>query len=328
MIPFDIKKAFINKNCLVTGGTGLIGRPLVDLLVDAGANVDVISLDNITPNPKVTYIKADLREFSDCKDLIGGNDFVFHLAGIKGGVDITTKSPATVFVPYLQFNTNVLEACRLNKVGKVVYTSTVGTYPSREVFIEGDIIDGNPMDRYAGWAKRMAELQIQAYKEQYGLKNFIAVRPTNVYGPGDNFDPDNAMVIPSLMYRIKSGENPLKVWGDGKAVRDFAYSKDIAIGILQAAYHMPDVPYLNLGTGVGYSIEEVLHALKTFINFEYEFDLTKPAGFPKRVMDISLAERLINYKPQTSLLEGLIRTWGWFNENSVEYSQRKNYFKE
>jgi len=324
----EILQSFKNKSCLVTGGTGLIGRPLVDLLVGAGARVDVVSLDSITPNPKAVYIKADLREFGVCKDLIGGNDFVFHLAGIKGGVDITTKRPSTMFVPYLQFNTNVLEACRLNNVGKVVYTSTVGTYPSREVFIEGDIIDGNPMDKYAGWAKRMAELQIQTYKEQYGLKNFIAVRPTNVYGPGDNFDPDNAMVIPSLMYRINAGENPLKVWGDGKAVRDFAYSKDIAIGILQAAYYMPDVPYINLGTGVGYSIEEVLHSLKTFIDFEYEFDLSKPSGFPKRVMDISLAEKLINYKHQTFLTEGLIKTWQWFNENSIEYTKRKNYFTD
>ena len=291
--------------------------------------IDVISLDNIQPNPKVTYVKADLRKFNICLDFIEGYDYVFHLVGIKAGVDATAKFPSTMFVPYLQFNTNVLEACRLNKVGKVLYTSTVGTYPgNREVFKEGDIIDGNPMDKYAGWAKRMAELQIQSYKEQYGLKNFIAVRPTNVYGPGDNFDPNNAMVIPSLMYRIKSGENPLKVWGDGKAVRDFAYSEDIAIGILQAIYHTPDVPYLNLGTGIGYSIEEVLKNLKMFIDFEYEFDTSKPSGFPRRVMDISLAEKLINYSPQTTLLEGLKNTWEWFNNHYSEYLLRKNYFTE
>ena len=88
--------------------------------------------------------------------------------------------------------------------------------------------EGAPMDMYPGWAKRMAELQIKAYNEEYGI-NWSVVRPCNVYGPGDNFDPRNAMVIPSLMMRIKNGENPLKVWGDS-TIRDFAYANDITKG--------------------------------------------------------------------------------------------------
>lgn len=329
MISESVLKSFEGKQCLVTGGTGLIGRQVVELLSKAGATVEVVSLDWVDLGlPNVEVYRADLRSFEECVDLVGGCDFVFHLAGIKGGVDAVAKSPATVFVPYLQFNTNVLEACRIKKVGKVLYTSTIGTYSSREEFVEGEIIDGLPMDSYAGWAKRMAELQIQAYKIQYGLKNFIAVRPANVYGPGDNFDPENAMVIPSLMRRIYSEENPLKIWGDGLAVRDFAYSKDVAEGIILAAYYLPDVPYLNLGSGIGITIQELAKTLKWIVPFNYEFDATKPSGFPKRVMNIDKARELIYYNPTTTLKEGLLETWNWFLQHPDEYLQRKNYFTE
>ena len=329
MISEDILKSFKDKRCLVTGGTGLIGRQVVEILSKAGAYVDVVSLDSIDLNlPNVEVYKADLRSREECFDLATGCDFCFHLAGIKGGVDITAKSPATVFVPYLEFNTLVLEACKEKKVDKIVYTSTIGAYPSKEVFIEGETIDGLPMDRAAGWAKRMAELQIQFYKEEYGLYNFTAVRPANVFGPYDNFDSENAMVIPSLMRRIYSKENPVKIWGDGKAVRDFAYSKDVAEGIILALYHQPNVPYLNLGSGIGITIRELVETLREFISFDYEFDTTKPSGFPKRVMNIDKARNLIGYNPTTSLKEGLQETWNWFIEHPSEYLQRKNYFTE
>jgi GDP-L-fucose synthase len=329
MIPEVILKSFEGKNCFVTGGTGLIGRQVVEILSKAGAYVEVVSLDRVKLDlPNVEVYRADLRNFEKCLNLIGGSDFVFHLAGIKGGVDITVKSPATIFVPYLQFNTNVLEACRIRKVEKVVYTSTIGAYSSKEVFVEGEIMDGVPMDRAAGWAKRTAELQIQFYKEEYGLKNFTAVRPANVYGIGDNFDPENAMVIPSLMRRIYSGENPVKIWGDGSAIRDFAYSKDVAEGIILALYYQPDVPYLNLGSGIGITIKQLVETLQEVIPFNYEFDITKSSGFPKRVMNIDKARSLIGYNPTTSLKEGLKETWEWFIQHSDEYLQRKNYFTE
>jgi GDP-L-fucose synthase len=329
MISEDILKTFAGKRCLVTGGTGLIGRQVVEILSNAGAFVDVVSLDHIDLNlSNVEVYTADLRSREECFDLASSCDFCFHLAGIKGGVDITAKSPATVFVPYLEFNTLVLEACKDKKVEKVVYTSTIGAYPSKEEFVEGEIIDGLPMDRAAGWAKRMAELQIQFYKEQYGLHNFIAVRPANVFGPYDNFDPENAMVIPSLMRRIYSGENPLKIWGDGLAIRDFAYSKDVAEGIILALYYQPDVPYLNLGSGVGITIRELAKTLREVVPFSYEFDVTKPSGFPKRVMNINKARELIGYNPTTSLKEGLQETWKWFLDHPMEYLDRKNYFTE
>jgi len=328
MIKENILKRFTRKNVLITGGTGLIGRQIVDILCDAGANVKIVSLDRININGKAEHIYGDLTSFEFCKDVTKGMDFVFHVAGIKGSIEVTKAKLASFFVPLLMFNTNVLEACRVNKVQKVVYTSSIGAYSSAEVFKESENLEGPPMDMYPGWAKRMAEMQIQAYKIQYNLDNFAVVRPCNVYGPGDNFDPENAMVIPSLMYRIYHKENPVKIWGDGTAIRDFAYSKDVAEGVILALYHGTKSSFVNLGSGSGVSIRELVETLRSFLDFNYVFDTSKPSGFPKRVMDISLAKKLIDYNPTTSLLDGLKETWDWYLKNQDEYLKKKNYFKE
>ncbi|MGD2095867.1 MAG: NAD-dependent epimerase/dehydratase family protein, partial [Phycisphaerales bacterium] len=202
MIKEEILRYFHKKNVLVTGGTGLIGRQIVNILSDASAYVKVVSLDKISVDSRAEHILGDLADFGFCKQITKDMDFVFHVAGVKGSIQVTKAKPASFFVPLLMMNTNVLEACRINKVKKVVYTSSIGAYASAEIFKETENLNGPPMDMFPGWAKRMAELQIQAYKIQYSLENFSVVRPCNVYGPGDNFDPDNAMVIPTLMYRI------------------------------------------------------------------------------------------------------------------------------
>lgn len=329
MISNDILKWFKGKRCIVTGGTGLIGRSVVRVLVEAGAKVSIVSLDKINVNTGAEHILGDLTDFEFCKKITAGVDCVFHLAGIKGSVEVTKSKPASFFVPLLMMNTNMLEASRRNNVSKVLYTSSIGAYQSGEIFIESEDDDtGAPMDMFPGWAKRMAELQVKAYKIQYGLKNFAIVRPCNVYGPGDNFDPKNAMVVPSLMYRIHNGEKPLRVWGDGSAVRDFAYSDDVANGIILALYHGTDGRYVNLASGKGYTIRQLVETLHEFIDFDYEFDTTKSGGFPRRVMDISLARKLIGYEPETSLLQGLKNTWEWFLKNQDEYLKKQNYFVE
>ncbi len=328
MIHVSVLKSFTSKNVLITGGTGLIGRQVVKILCDAGANVRVVSLDVLTIDDRADHVLGDLTDFNLCKELTKDMDFVFHMAGIKGSVEVTKSKPASFFVPLLMFNTNVLEACRLNKVQKVVYTSSIGAYSSAEVFREGENQEGAPMDMFPGWAKRMAELQVQAYQKQYGLDNFAVVRPCNVYGPGDNFDPENAMVIPTLMFRIHNKENPVVVWGDGSAVRDFAYSRDVAEGVILALHHGTQGGFVNLGSGTGVTIRELLETLHSFLGFNYEFDISKPSGFPKRVMDISLARERIHYNPTTSLLDGLKETWEWFIHNQDEYLKKKNYFKD
>jgi len=329
MIKEDVLRSFDGKRCLVTGGTGLIGREVVRILCDAGADVEIISLDEIIVDERATHTLGDLTDFNFCKERCKDVDYLFHLAGIKGSIEVTKSKPASFFVPLLMMNTNILEAARLSGVHKAVYTSSIGAYPSAEVFKESDDNSGAPMDMYPGWAKRMAEMQVSAYKIQYESNNFSIVRPCNVYGPGDNFDPKNAMVIPTLMHRIMNGENPVTVWGDGSAVRDFAYSRDVAEGVILALHHgTGQHPFVNLGSGEGYTIKELVETLHGFLDFNYAFDTSKPSGFPRRVMDISLAREVIDYNPTTTLEAGLKETWTWFEANKTEYLQRKNYFSE
>jgi len=326
MVDKKILDSFRNKNVLVTGGTGLIGRQIVPILCNAGAIVTIVSLDDIIIDKRAFHLICDLCDFNSIKNITLNMDYVFHIAGIKGSVEVTKKKPASFFVPLLQMNTNVLEACRVNNVKKIVYTSSVGVYGESEIFKENENLDGPPMDIFPGWAKKMAEKQIEAYGIQYGLKNFAIVRPTNIYGPGDNFDHENAMVIPTLMQRIYKKENPVVIWGDGSAIRDFTYSKDIAEGIIQALYYGTDGKFVNLGSGIEVTIKNLVETLSSFLDFNYKFDTSKPSGFPRRVMDISLAKKMINYNPSTSLEEGLKQTWEWFVLNNEEYKNKKNYF--
>jgi GDP-L-fucose synthase len=317
---------FEGRRVLVTGGTGLIGRQVVKLLCDAGAHVRIVSLDRVTVDERAEHVLGDLTRFEFCKDVTRRMDCVCHLAGIKGSAAVSTAMLAKHFDPTLMMNTNVLEACRVNGVQRVVYTSSIGAYASTDVFRESDYrLDSLPMD-FAGWAKRVAELQVEAYHTQYGLESFAVVRPSNVYGPGDNFDPDNAMVIPSLMCRIRRGEDPLVVWGDGSAVRDFVYSRDVAEGVVLALCHGTKGGFVNLGSGRECTIRQLIEALNAFLDFRYEFDASKPTGYPKRVMDISLARERLGYNPSTSLLDGLQETWAWYIEHEDEYKNKKNYF--
>ena len=320
---------FKNKNVLITGGTGLIGRFIVDKLCSYEAKVTVVSLDDLTLNDRAKYIKGDLTNFEFCKEITKNVDYAFHVSGIKGSVKVTIEKPASFFVPLLMMNTNFLEACRLNNVNRLVYTSSIGAYSSREIFIESEEdLNKPPMDMYPGWAKRMAEMQIQAYKKQYNLKNFFAVRPCNVYGPGDNFDPENAMVIPTLINRIFSKEDPVVIWGDGSAIRDFAYAGDVADGIILTIVNgTGDFDFLNLGSGNGYTIKELVETLSEIENFNYKFDITKNSGFPRRIMNIDNAKKILGYNPNFSLKEGLKETWSWYIKNSAQSKKRHNYFK-
>jgi GDP-L-fucose synthase len=326
MIGEEVLKSFKGRRILITGGTGLIGRQVVELLAEAGACLRVVSLDTVNVEG-ADHILGDLTEFRFCREIIHGMDDVFHIAGIGASVSASQTAIASHFVPTLMMNTNVLEACRLNGIARVVYTSSVGAYALAEEFRESDYrIDSPPMD-FAGWAKRMAEAQIHAYGLQYGLKNFAAVRPSNVYGPGDNFDPSNALVIPSLLYRIHHGENPLVIWGNGNAIRDFVYSRDVAEGIILALYYGTDGGFVNLGSGVPCTIRDLAETLKSLLGIDYRFDETQPSGAPKRIMDISLAQQRIHYAPTTTLREGLLKTREWFVAHPTEHEKKMNYFR-
>jgi len=318
---------FTNKKALVIGGTGLIGIKVVDELVKMRATVFSVSIDSLRPNPNAHYVQGNLANYRNCLDIIDGYDFVFHCAGVKGSAKMTKEMPASMFVTPLQMNTNILEACRVNKVGQVVFVSSIGAYPDVGILRE-NVTHGEPMDAAPGWVKLMAELQIKYYVEQYDLKNFSVVRPCAVYGEGDNFDPATAMFIPALMAKIARDDNPVEVWGDGSEIREVAYSGDIATGIIQAVVISTKGQFVNLGTGKGYSIKEIVDTMHGIVEFKHEYMPSKATGQKLRIMDISLAKKLLGYSPKVTLAEGLKRTWDWFIAHKDEYKRRYNQFEK
>ena len=165
-----------NKKILITGGTGLIGTALTEILIKEGAKITIASLDNVKKKLKnVEYKKIDLRSFDNCKIIAKNKDGIFHLAGIKGSPQMMKKRPSDFFVPLIQFNTNMIEASRLANVKFFLYASSIGVYSPAKIFKENSVwrTFPSPNDIYGGWAKRMGELQIQSYIDQYKLKNFI-----------------------------------------------------------------------------------------------------------------------------------------------------------
>jgi len=326
MISDTVLNEFYRKNILVTGGSGLIGRQVVDILAGAGACIRSVSLDRIVINEGVENIVGDLTNLDLCNEIVRDMDYVLHLAGIQGTVQTSSSKMASHFVPTIMMNTNLLEAARTHGVQKLAYTSSIGAYAECDILREDDYTVASLPMSFAGWAKRMAELQIHAYNVQYGIDTFSIVRLSNIYGPGDNFDPETAMVIPSLMSRIFNGENPLRVWGDGTVVRDFLYSRDAAEGVLLALHHGKGGGFVNIASGRGHSIKDIVTTLKAFIDFEYSFDATKPSGAPVRIMDITKASKLLGFVPSTDLPTGLRQTWEWFVRHAGEYKDKKNYF--
>ncbi|MDP2943882.1 MAG: NAD-dependent epimerase/dehydratase family protein [Candidatus Omnitrophota bacterium] len=317
------------KKVLVTGGTGLIGIPLVETLVQQGAKVRIASLDDASrAHPEVQFFQVNLTNFENCLKVCEGMDFVFHLAGIKGSPEMTAKKPASFFVPLILMNTNMMEAARQCGVERYLFTSSIGVYSPAEVFYEDDVWKTFPSenDRFAGWAKRMGELQAEAYKIEYDWDKIAIVRPANVYGHYDNFDPRNAMVVPSLIKRALDGENPLVVWGDGTPVRDFIHAKDVARGML-IALEKGIGQILNLGSGVGVSIKDVVRIIVSNMKVtpEVVWDTSKPSGDKKRLMDISRAKAL-GFQPQISIEEGIKGTMEWYLKNRDIVNSRYNVF--
>lgn len=301
------------KKVLVTGGTGLIGRPLVEMLIEQGADVTVVSLDN-PPRPLkgCDFFKLDLREMQHCVMACEGQDIVFQLAGIKGSPVATATKPASFFVPTLQFSTNMMEAARLAEVEWYLNTSSIGVYGPAEVFYEDAVWEDKPSthDKFAGWAKRIGEMQAEAYKIEHGWDRCSIVRPANVYGPWDSFSDESAMVIPSLIKRVCNGEKPLKAWGDGSPIRDFIYARDVARGMMMVVEQGITEP-VNLGSGVGVTIKDLAETIACLAGTTVEWDTSRPNGDKKRLMDMTRASRL-GFKCEMSLRDGLKQTLDWY----------------
>lgn len=322
---------FEGRKVLVTGGTGMIGRPLVEMLLAAGAEVTVVSLDDPSRAPEsVAFRHADLREFSQCEAACRGMEIVFQLAGVKGSPAMTATRPASFFVPTLTFSINMMEAARRAGAERYLFTSSVGVYAPAAIFREDDVWKTfpSPNDRFAGWAKRMGELQAEAYRIEYGWEGVSVVRPANVYGPYDNFDPENAMVIPSLIRRAVDGENPFVVWGDGSPVRDFIHARDVARGMMKAVELGVTKP-INLGSGTGVAIRDIVELVVANASPRPEvvYDATKPSGDAKRLMDTTLAESY-GIWPEIPIADGIAETMTWYRAHRAETEKRYNAFTD
>lgn len=305
---------FENKNVLVTGGSGMIGRELVTLLQARGAKVRVADIKDPDGMNDIEFVRADLRDFSDCKKIVKGMDYVFNLVGIKCSPKVCLERPADIMGPMMQFNTNMLEAAMKEGVDWYLYTSTVGVYQPAEVLVEDDVWQTQPSknDWFGGWAKRMGELQCQAYERQYGEGRCSIVRPANVYGAYDNFDLESAMVVPSLIRKAFSG-NKLSVWGDGSAIRDFIHARDVAEGMIFAVENKITQP-MNLGSGEGVTIKKVTEIVAEIAGVEVEWDTTKPSGDARRVFDMTRANSF-GFFPKVSIEDGIRETVSWYLEN-------------
>ena len=317
------------KNVLVTGGSGMIGQALCPMLVELGANVTVASLDDQSRSPlNTSFQRLDLRSFENCLSVASGKDIVFHLAGVKGSPRMTAERPASFFVPTLQFSLNMMEASRRCGVSNYLLTSSIGVYQPADTFREDDVWHSfpSPNDRFAGWAKRMCELQSEAYSIEYGFNSVSIVRPANVFGPFDNFDPANAMVIPSLIHKAATCPGPLSVWGDGSSIRDFIYADDVARGMLKAVELGINIP-LNLGSGDGITIKSIAEIIADRFNKSILWDVDKPSGDRRRVMDVSRAASF-GIKSRVSLSEAINKTIDWYLHSSLDASSRYNSFTE
>jgi GDP-L-fucose synthase len=212
-----------------------------------------------------------------------------------------------------------MDAAFQNEVARYMFVSSICIYPQADVHFEDNAWNGMPKqnDRIPGIAKRVGELQGETYLKEHGWDAVKIIRPSNVFGPYDDFNPETAQVIPALIYRMLEGENPVKVWGDGTAVRDFVFSEELAEWMIIAMDKLPACTPINLGSGVGYTIKGIAETISknTPLKPKVEWDKSKPSGDPVRLMNIERAEKLIGYKPKTSIDKGIKKTISWYSNN-------------
>lgn len=298
------------KKILVTGGNGFLGKYLVKNLIEKRG---VPSKNIFLPD----FPKVDLRKWDDCRKAVGGQDVVIHLAAKVGGIGLNQEKPGELFYDNIIMGAQMMETARLAKVEKFIAIGTVCAYPkfTPVPFREDDLWLGYPEETNApyGLAKKMLLVQSQAYRCQYGF-NSIFLLPVNMYGPGDNFDPKSSHVIAALIRKIfeakREKRDYIQVWGSGKATREFLYVEDGAEGIILASekYDKPDP--VNIGCGKEISIKELVAMICELMDFsgEIRWDVSKPDGQPKRMLDTRRAKDEFGFWPAVDLKDGLKKT--------------------
>ncbi len=303
---------------LVTGGGGFLGSRLVERIRADGLDPFVAR------RAEYDLTRADDTErlFADAQP-----ELVLHLAAEVGGIGANRANPGRYWYANSLLGLNVLEASRVHGAEKVVVLGTICEYPKHAPvpFREDDLWDGFPEETNApyGIAKKSLLVGGQAYRAQYGL-NVIHLLPVNLYGPGDNFHPENAHVIPDLIRKMHGPADEVVLWGDGTPTREFLFVEDAVEGIWLGAQRYEGADPVNLGTGEEISIRALAELVAELSGYEGElvWDESKPNGQPRRKLDTTRAKELFGFEAQTRLRDGLERTIAWYRSTQLAGAPR------
>jgi GDP-L-fucose synthase len=316
------ESAWTGRRIAVTGGGGFLGRRVVGLLQEHGAEtVAVRSAD------------YDLRVPGEAERLLDDvrPDTLIHLAANVGGIGYNQADPASLYLDNLLMGTHVIEAARQAGTQKTVLLGTVCSYPkfAPVPFAEDAFWDGFPEETNApyGIAKKAQLIHAQVNAAQYG-QGFAYLIPTNLYGPGDKFHPSVSHVIPALIKKMveatEQGLSEVEVWGTGTASREYLYVDDAAAGVVAAAAALdveegPLEP-INLGSNREITVRETAETIARFVGYEGElrWDPSKPDGQPRRRVDVTRAADRLGWTASVSFEDGLRATVDWYLANRQE----------
>ena len=308
-----------SRRVVVTGGSGFLGRHVVERLRALGCESLIVPRRS---EYDLRDVSAVARLYDEVKPTV-----VLHLAAVVGGIAANQARPAEFFFDNLIMGTQLLDQAWRHEVEKFVAIGTICAYPkfAPVPFREEDLWDGYPEETNApyGLAKKMLLVQSQAYRQQYDY-NSIFLLPVNLYGPGDNFDPQTSHVIPALIRKcveaLDRGDDEIVVWGDGTPTREFLYVEDAAEAIVLAAERYNSSDPVNIGSGREISIRELVHCIATAVGFtgRIVWDASRPNGQPRRRLDTRRAEERFGFVARTGFDEGLKRTIDWYLESRLQ----------